>query len=32
MSSLQDAIKAEHPDEESFNSEIDKMSYYYTYE
>ena len=32
MGSLQDAIKGEHPDEESFNSEMDKMSYYYTYE
>ena len=32
MGSLQEMIKANHPDEESFNAETDKMSYYYTYE
>jgi len=32
FNSLQESIKAEHEDEESFNKEMDKMSYYYTYE
>lgn len=30
--SLQGAIQAEYQDEESFNAEIDKLSYYFNYE